>query len=133
MTINQVSKELGVSTKTLRRWEEKGYFVPERQGTTNIRLYHSWPVGYWKRMLELDRGLKKHLALLGDLRKELDKHLAKTPLDGQSRPMLDIKAFSKAHDAMEAWENEYKRLYKAVVEYPNSMLKATEDYGEDEK
>ena len=51
MTIKQVADELGVSTKTLRRWEANGYLVPERDSDTKVRLYHPYQIGYWKRML----------------------------------------------------------------------------------
>ncbi len=30
LTIQEVARKLGVSTKTLRRWEEKGVIVPHR-------------------------------------------------------------------------------------------------------
>lgn len=130
MTIQQVANELAVSTKTLRRWEEKRYFVPERQDTTNIRLYHTWVVGYWKRFLELDRALRKHLKLLGNLRKELDKFIITKPLDGVIRPPLDGRAFQKAHDAVEKWELIYKEMLKELVEYPNLMRQAKKDISE---
>lgn len=130
MTIQQVSNELGVSTKTLRRWEEKGYFKPERQENTNIRLYHPYIVGYWKKMLNLDRALKNHLRLLSEVRKELEKHLATEPLSGESFPYLDIDAFSKANEAMEKWEKEYKKLFDEIIKYPNIMLKASDDVEE---
>ena len=129
MTIQQAATELGVSTKTLRRWEEKGHFVPQREPNTNIRLYDPYLVGYWKRMLEFDRGLKNHLKLLDGLRKELDKHIASEHIPGQKVKFLDIESFKKADDAMGKWEKEYKRLLDEIMKYPNKMLNATiEDY-----
>ena len=135
MTIKQVADELKVSTKTLRRWEEKGYLVPDREETTRIRLYHPYLINYWKKLLELDRTLKKHLGLLDGLRKELDKHmLEQVYKPGESLKLLDFESFNKAYETMEKWENDYKRLFNELLEYPRTMVKATgENYDKDEK
>ncbi len=124
MTIQQVANELGVSTKTLRRWDEKKLLIPERQGTTNIRLYHTWLVGYWKKYLELDRALKAHLALLGEVRRELEKYIVTKPLGTGPTKMFDSKAFIEAHKAMETWEKGFDRLWRELADYPPFMHQA---------
>lgn len=130
---HQAAKELGVSVRTLRRWEEKGYFPPQRIENTNIRLYHIYAVGYLKRVLDLDRNLKRHLQLLDGLRKELDKHnLQQDYIPGKPLKFMtdeDVKNFSKAYESMEKWEKEFKRLLNELGNYPNQVLKTTaEDY-----
>ncbi len=135
MTIKQASDELGISTKTLRRWEEDKYFVPERESNTGFRFYDPYIIGYWKRMLDLDRALKKHLELLDGVRKELDKHMLSQDYH-PGRPLKlmddhDIEEFTKASDAMEKWEKDFRYLLDELIKYPKPMLKATtEKYDE---
>lgn len=134
MTIQHVANELGVSTKTLRRWEEKGYFVPERQATTNIRIYHTWPVGYWKRMLELDRSIKQHLKRLDGLRKELDKHMTEQDyIPGKKLKIIDGESFNKAYEDISQWDEEFKRLLDELLKYPQSMRVAAREINETER
>jgi DNA-binding transcriptional MerR regulator len=132
ITIHQAARELGVSTKTLRRWEENKYFVPERDLNTNVRLYHPFIVGYWKKLLELDRSIKNHLKLLDGVKKELDKYMLEQDyIPGRPLKLLtenDFKNFSMAHDRMDKWEKDWKRMLREIMEYPKSMLKATTEY-----
>lgn len=129
MSIHQAAEALGVSTRTLARWEEKGYFLPERIPDTNIRLYHSYSVGYQKRILDLDRSINKHLKLLEGLKKRLDDHgILQEYIPGRPLKLLseeDMKQFSDAYDAMEIWEKEYKSLLDELMKYPRQMLKTT--------
>lgn len=135
MTMQQAAIELGISTKTLRRWEESGHFVPEQIPNSSIRLYDSHSVGYLKRLLALDRSIKRHLRLLDGLRKELDKHnLEQDYTPGKPLKLMtdeDMKNFNEAYDAMEEWKKEYRKLLDEIMKYPKSMLKATiGDYDE---
>lgn len=125
MTIKQAADELGVSTKTLRRWDKSGYLVPERKPKTKIRLYHPHLISYWKKLLELDRVLKKHLKLLDSLRKELDKYMLEQDYKpGEKLKLLDVESFSKVRNTMEQWDEEFKRLLNEIASYPRLMLKA---------
>lgn len=125
LTINKAANILGVSTKTLRRWEELGFFTPQRDPNTNIRLYHPYLVDYWKKLLDTNRELTNHLRKLDPVRKELEKHLAMKPLGPNDKlPMLDFEGFSKAHQEMEKWEKDYDRLMKAFFEFPTLMQQA---------
>jgi DNA-binding transcriptional MerR regulator len=135
MTINQVANALGVSTKTLRRWEISKFLVPdERQEKTNIRLYHPIRIEYWKKMLDFDRTLKKHIRDLDTVRNELNKHMLEQDYK-PGQPLILItpeqeQKFIKAHDDMDKWEVEYKRLMKEFLLFPSIMRKAILDYKE---
>lgn len=134
MTIHQVAEVLGVSTKTLRRWEESNLFTPERDPHTNIRLYHPYLVEYWKKLLTINREISSHLKKLDPIRKDLNKHIVMKPLSpGEKIPMLDIEGFSKANDAMEEWEAEYDKLIKDFFEFPDMMQKAIHQMEQEEK
>lgn len=135
LSVQQAAEELGVSTRTLSRWEENGYFVSEKIPNTKISLYHSHTVGYLKRVLNLDRSIRDHLKLLDGLRKRLDENMLEQDyLPGHPLRLMDaddIKRFSDAYDAMEKWEEDYKKLLDELMIYPRQMLKATvEPYDE---
>ncbi len=129
MTIKQAADELGVSTKTLRRWEENKYFIPEREQGTSIRLYDPYVIGYWKKLFELQRTIKNHLKQLNELKSNLDKNgLEQDYQVGKALKLFDeesMKPFMKASEDMEHWGEEYKRLVNEMRQYPKDMLRAT--------
>ena len=125
LTISEAAKVLGVSTKTLRRWEEKGYLVPTRR--SNIRLYEPDIIGYWNIMLSLDKKMSNHIKLLSRLRKRLNKrYLAQgsTPIENPKFiSKKEIKKFIKAFANMEAWHRDYRKMLKWTTEYPRLMIR----------
>lgn len=128
LTIEETAKVLRVSTRTLLRWEEKGYLAPHKK-EPSIRLYDPNVVSYWKVMLGLDRKLKEHLKLLTELRERLNKHnLEQDYIPGKKLKLMteeDLKSFSEAYEAMERWNKDYKELLQSIMEFPQSMLRAT--------
>lgn len=126
LTINQAAAILGISTKTLRRWEELNYYVPDRAPYTNIRLYNPAMVEQWKEMLDLSRRMTEHLKKFDPIKKELDKYLVLKPLSpGERLPMMNFDEFSIASNAEDKWEEEWKRLVKEFLKYPDKMRWAT--------
>lgn len=125
LTIKKVANRLGVSTKTMRRWEESKFFVPERDPHTGIRLYHPYAVEYWEKYLSVNRKYENHLKELSPINKELSRHLVMSPLAvNQKLPMLDTEAFLKAEEKLDIWEKEHKKLLKEVLELPVFVKKA---------
>src|SRR4030042_6834545 len=49
LSIQEVASILGVSTKTLRRWEERGIFVPLQRTPGNQRRYSQEQIDIFKR------------------------------------------------------------------------------------
>lgn len=132
MTIQQVANEIGYSTKTLRRWGKKGYLVPDYiQEGTNIRLYHKWKIDFWKKFFDFDRALTNHIKKLDGIRKEVSKYmLEQNYIPGKPLTLIppeQTEAWIKAHDDMDKWESDHKRLLKEWVSYPQEMKKASID------
>lgn len=131
LTIQQVANELGVSTKTLRRWEEAGYLVPERDKNTKVRLYHPYLIEYWKKKLDLDRAIREHLKLLEELKKELDAApIEQTYIPGKPLRLISaeiIERNRKAHDEIERWNERYKVMINELAKFPSIMNKAIGD------
>lgn len=129
MTIQQVANELGVSTKTLRRWEASGYLMPdERQEVTGVRLYHPDHINYWKNYLELRRLLNFKVKELEGIKKALDEHPAEQVyVPGKPLRLLteeDLEKFQKARDAENKWNKEFDRIIHEIAKYPRNIRKA---------
>jgi len=129
ITIQKAANKLGVSTKTLRRWEESGYLIPERQEGTGFRLYHSILIDYWKKLFDLRRVITNHLRMLREIRNALDIHTTEQNyIPGKPLKMLsekELDEFMKACNAEEEWKRTYERLLRELREYPLSMRRAT--------
>jgi len=137
MTIQQAADQLGISTKTLRRWERTGYLVPDqRQEITGVRLYNFDRISYWKKLLALRRAIKAHLKELAEILKALDEnsiiqdYVPGKPLKLTTQEEMD--KFSKAWEAEQEWNKEFRRLLNELVEYPLVMRRAT-SFLEEEK
>lgn len=135
MTIKQAAIELGISTKTLRRWEKSGYLVPERQDVTGVRLYHPYLINYWKKLFDLRRAIINHLRSLDGIKKAIDKHTSdQNNTSGQPPKLLtvaDLDDFMKASESEEKWNRTYHRMLRELREYPSVMRKATTKFEED--
>lgn len=131
MTIQKAANELEVSTKTLRRWEESGYLVPERQEGTGFRLYHSRLIDYWKKLFNLRRAITNHLRMLEGIKQALDKHTTEQNyIPGQPLKLLtekELDEFMKARESEEKWSITYERLLRELREYPLTMRRATRE------
>lgn len=132
MTIQQVANEIGYSTKTLRRWGEKGYLVPDQiQEGTSTRLYHRYKIGFWKRFFDLDRALENHIKKLDGIRKEVKKYMLEQDYVSGKRlkliPPDQTQAWVKAHDEMDKWESDHKKMLHEWLSYPGVMKKASID------
>jgi DNA-binding transcriptional MerR regulator len=131
LTIQQASDILGVSTKTLRRWEGKRYFIPEREPGTNIRFYDPDVVSYWNKLIKLHREIRKHIGVLNDLRKEIDRHMIEQNyIPGKPLKLLSeesFKKFKKAYSNMKKWNDEYKNMIEELIAFPVSMREVSRD------
>lgn len=134
LTINQAAKILGVSTKTLRRWEDLKYFIPDRDPHANIRLYHPVALEYWKELLIKSKEISEHMRKLEPLRREVNKYLVMRPLaPGEKLPMMDLTGFSVASNAEDVWMKEWDQLIKEFLKFPEKMRAATAEMEAEEK
>lgn len=124
-TIKRAAEELGVSTKTLRRWEESGFFVPAREPNTAVRLYWPLEVKYWKEFLDLNRKLNELPKKMHLVAKKLNESLVMKPLaPGERLPLLDVTQIGEVIDEEEKLDKEFKMLMGYFLEFPEKMKRA---------
>lgn len=74
--------------------------------------------------------IKQLVILVNEARPESDPRQARMA-ERKCETCEDMKNFSKAYEAMEGWEKEFKRLLNELTQYPNKILQTTvEDYEE---
>lgn len=75
ITIAKAAEILGVSKKTLFRWDEEGKFSPKtREKVSKIRLYEEIDVKYLKLVLDNEKRFKEVVKEERALQIELDKY-----------------------------------------------------------
>lgn len=133
MSTKQVADFLGVSKKTLMRWDEKGIFPAEREEVSKSRIYYRPNVEKAKMWLDLRERHRKHLRKLPDIRKRLDEVLRMHPvIPGQPvKPWgsRDISVITKAIDAMEKWDREEREIVKGYDQFLNWRFRKIERTG----
>jgi len=121
------SKILEVSKRTLYRWEKEGRIRSTRDGILNVRLYDRDYIEIVKKIVDLNKQEKEHLAKLpGILEEEKKHHLEQDyhpgiPLKLSSEEEVDaaIKAFSDE----DAWVAEHQRLLHELFKYPRDIIR----------
>lgn len=119
-SIKQVAGYLGVSKKSLMRWDEEGYFS-SRETVTGARVYYKPDVEMAKKWLDLREKHRGHLNKLPEIQKNLDKVLVAHPLI----PGEEIKHFWRLEDvkapfeAMRKWEEEERKIMAEYSEFDN--------------
>ena len=109
-TINETSKLLNISKKTLMRWDKSGKF-PAFRDSNNFRQYDKKVVDSHVLWFSIRRKHKEHLRKLMPIRVEVNRFTRTTPIIDSSPPRLfDYKKTKKAYDALRKWEDEEKKI-----------------------
>ncbi len=133
MTIKQVASELGISTKTLRRWEELNYFIPERDPYTQFRLYRPEVVKIWKRYMSINNAYEEKIKELGLLHKQANKYLETSLASEGKNIFFDIDNFGKVEDKIRDLELHRKELLKEILQFPEKAKQAIIQMEQEEK
>jgi DNA-binding transcriptional MerR regulator len=105
LTISEAAKILGISSRSLMRWDEEGIFSA-REIASNNRVYFRDDVEMVKKWMDLRKKHRQHLKKLGPIRKELDKFLVITPLI-PGKPIehfWNIEDLRGPYNNMKEWE-----------------------------
>lgn len=126
LTISEAAKILGISSKSLMRWDEDGVFSA-REIASNNRVYFRDDVETVKSWIDLRKRHRLHLKKLGPIRKELDKFLVTTPLI----PGKPIEHFWRLEDlkgpfnAMKEWEKVEEEITQEYSQFNNFKYRKT--------
>jgi len=120
LTISKAAKILGVSKKTLLRWDASGKFLAQREPNSGNRYYDEQDIKNHAAWFTLRKKHRAHNRKLTAIRKEADKFLAISPLNPFEKPnFFDGKKMKAAYDSLNKWEDEDKEIMK---EYGNLPL-----------
>lgn len=101
--IGEAARMLGVSKRTLMRWDKPGKLPVERDPITNVRLYNLQ-----------DIRVRAHLRKLPSIRKRVDEFISTAPLDPfrplKPKPPKHFEEMKKAFEELKAWEKKYHQL-----------------------
>lgn len=115
ITSTQAAKLLGVTRRTLLRWEERKWLRSQRDDHGN-RIYRADHVrlakNVWDQWVALRRYHREHLRKLPAIQKEVERFIVTTPLEGteDGRGLFTFQEMKKAFGKMEEWQEGSRRI-----------------------
>lgn len=126
ITAKEASQILGISKRTLYRWEKEGRIRNYREGILNVRVYDRDYIEMARKILELDQQETDHLAKLPEIRNQVKEHfLLQEYTSGKPLKLStteEVEAAMKAFKDEETWLAEHKRLLAELCSYPRDIL-----------
>lgn len=121
ITAKEASQILGISKRTLFRWEKEGIIRSTREGILNVRVYDRDYIvqskeyfSMIKKILDLNKQIREHNAKLPEILIQCRKYqLEQVYFPAEPLKLFshsDLKAMGKAYDNEEAWDSKHKRL-----------------------
>jgi len=127
ITSSRAAKILGISKRTLYRWEKERRVRSKREGILNIRVYDQDYIEMAKKILDLDKKEKEHLKNLPNIKKEIEEHhLLQEYIPGKPLKLSteeEVKAAMKAFDAEEVWVEQHKRILNELFTFPQEIIR----------
>ena len=117
ITSTQAAKLLGVTRRTMLRWEERKWLrsLPQRDEHGN-RIYREDHVRLakhvWNQWINLRRYHREHLRKLPAIQREVECFIITTPLGdmGEGR-MFDLREMQSAFRKMKEWQDKSRRIH----------------------
>lgn len=120
-------KILGISKRTLFRWEKEGKIANIRDNVSKARIYDQDYIKQTAEILELDRQEKEHCAKLPAVMENVRRYLFvsdvhETRATGRHH-LMDIDKASEAMDEEAEWTKEHQRILDEMYVYPKKRLR----------
>jgi len=127
ITSAQAAKILGISKRTLFRWEDKSKIKSIREGVLQTRMYDQNYIQQTADILEINRQYEKNLAKLPSIREKITKFVFADDVNvvrqtGEVR-FMDLDKAGEAMDEEDKWLEEHKRLLNQLFSYPKDRLR----------
>lgn len=127
ITTKEASQILGISKRTLFRWEKEGRIKSTREGILNVRVYDRDYIEMAKKILELNQQEKDHLTKLPEIRNQVKEHyLLQEYTPGKPLTLStteEVETAMKAFKDEEAWLAEHKRLLNELFSFPRDIIR----------
>lgn len=118
MTIKRAAQYMGVSKKTLMRWDKAGLFPVQREEVSNIRYYDKSVLEKVVKWFDLRRREKEHLKKLSVINQKRSKFIPITPLDGVSNPKVqNYEEMKQAYREYNEWKRKYDDLQEEYAQF----------------
>lgn len=126
ININEASKILGVSKKTLIRFDEEGRF-PAQRSTNGYRIYDKTDIENHALWFALRRKHKEHNRKLKTIKDEVDKYISTQPLGPfQKKGFHKLEGMKAAFERLHQWEEEHKEILKEYEKIPEGFKARTD-------
>ena len=126
ITSTQAAKLLGVTKRTILRWEEKKWLASERDDRGS-RIYKEEYVCWAKRLSDEWEKVRirhrNHLKKLPAIQREVQRFIVTKPLQWTDEPILhDLNEMQKSFDAMNKWKEEMDWINRMYDDFFHSNL-----------
>jgi len=126
LTSTQAAELLGVTRRTLFRWEDKRWLKSERDDQGK-RIYKEKYVRWAKSVSDKWEKVRKqhcnHLKELPAIQRKVQRFIVTKPLQWTDEPVLhDLNEMKTAFDAMDEWRAEMDRIHKMYDDFLRSNL-----------
>lgn len=124
ITSTQAAKLLGVTRRTLLRWEERKWLRSHRdeQGHRIYREDHvRWAKHVWDQWVSIRRHHREHLRKLPAIQREVERYIVVTSLERtKDKTPFDRGEMKEAFRKMKAWQEEARRTHEMYDQFLNS-------------
>lgn len=125
ITSTQAAKMLGVTRRTILRWEERKWLRSQRDEQGN-RIYRADHVRLakhvWDQWVSLRRYHREHLRKLPAIQKEVERFIVTTPLTGSEdgRGLFSFEEMKEAFEKMKEWQEKSRQIHAMYDEFLRS-------------
>lgn len=128
ITAGAAAKILGISKRTLYRWEDEGKIKSIREGVLQVRLYNKHYIEETKQILDLNEKERELVRKLGEAVEEEKKVLFAQDVNkirsGEEKfQLMDIETAGKAMDRVNAIEKEWRETLDELFMFPRERLR----------
>lgn len=131
ITTGEAAKILGISKRTLYRWEKEGRIRSVREGILNVRIFDRNYIVMVKQIQDLDKRLNEIMTKLPQILEQSKRHQLEQVFNpGEKLKLLsssEVEASKKAYEKEVAWVAEHRRLVAELCSYPRDILKEVLD------
>ncbi len=128
ITAKEASQILGISKRTLFRWEEEGKIKSIREGILKVRLYDKAYIEETKQILDLNERERELVKKVHEAVEEEKKVLFVQDVDkvrsgAEKLHIMDIEEAGKAMDKVDATEKEWREVLDTLFKFPKPRLR----------
>lgn len=128
ITAGEAANILGISKRTLYRWEKEGKIAPIREGLLKIRVYDKAAIEIDKRILDLEEKRKDIIWKLNQAVENEKKVLfvqdvEKVRYGQEPFRLMDMEAAGKAMAEVDKLEKEHREVLDEMFQYPKERIR----------